>query len=382
MQGFKNYLSEGKKPSGAEFESIICAAYNMKAKGIDKEAAVKLAGTEWKADKFDPWLDVGHEIVKNAFGDKPSGKMEHYGAGTAELSDNWEAFFIKATGKKAGASTKTPKTDMYIGNQHISLKKYGGSQLMSGGKAETLATFMMAYDKVPARVKNKKLDAAWNKLVRDIEKDFVSFSLPKGGQITDYKKAIKAGVKDKMTDWVKDKLEKQTVMTDAIRDILMTPEVNLEVVREAMTGNQKFKDKLPIANYIMKFDEAGKADYVKIDDAYTKTVASQTRFNISFKTSGTGGQAWTATKGIFKESYTTQLVEDAYNEAMVECLNEGIFDKIKNAARKGANFLKNALSKMLAYIWGKIKSMISRSILFAQQLFGVKMVVNDPKVKF
>jgi len=382
MQRFKNYLTEGKKPSGAEFESIICAAYNMKSKGIDKESAVKLAGTEWKADKFDAWLNVGQEIVKNAFGDKPSGKMEHYGAGTADLTDEWDSFFLKATGKKAGASTKTPKTDMYIGNQHISLKKYGGSQLMSGGKAETLATFMMAYDNVPTKVKTKKLDKAWNKLVQDIEKDFVTFSLPKGGQITDYKKAIKAGMRDKMTDWVKDKLEKQTIMTEVIRDILMTPEVNLEVVREAMTGNKKFKDKLPIANYIMKFDEVGKSEYVKIDDSYTKKVASQTKFNISFKTSGTGGQAWTATKGIFKESYTNKLVEEAYDEAIVECLNEGIFDKIKNAARKGTNFLKNALKKMLTYIWTKIKHLISTSIFFAQKLFGVKMIVNNPKVKF
>jgi len=382
MQRFKNYLTEGKKPSGAEFESIICAAYNMKSKGIDKESAVKLAGTEWKADKFDAWLNVGQEIVKNAFGDKPSGKMEHYGAGTADLTNEWESFFLKATGKKAGASTKTPKTDMYIGNQHISLKKYGGSQLMSGGKAETLATFMMAYDNVPTKVKTKKLDKAWNKLVQDIEKDFVTFSLPKGGQITDYKKAIKAGMRDKMTDWVKDKLEKQTIMTEVIRDILMTPEVNLEVVREAMTGNKKFKDKLPIANYIMKFDEVGKSEYVKIDDSYTKKVASQTKFNISFKTSGTGGQAWTATKGIFKESYTNKLVEEAYDEAIVECLNEGIFDKIKNAARKGTNFLKNALKKMLTYIWTKIKHLISTSIFFAQKLFGVKMIVNNPKVKF
>ena len=67
---------------------------------------------------------------------------------------------------------------------------------------------------------------------------------------------------------------------------------------------------------------------------------------------------------------------------MVECLNEGIFDKIKNTARKGINFLKNALNKMLTYIWTKIKSLISKSILFAQNLFGVKMVVNNPTVKF
>ena len=67
---------------------------------------------------------------------------------------------------------------MYIGNQHISLKKYGGSQLMSGGQAETLATLAFAYEAVSPKVKTKALDDALKKLVTDIEKDFISFKLP------------------------------------------------------------------------------------------------------------------------------------------------------------------------------------------------------------
>ena len=60
-----------------------------------------------------------------------------------------------------------------------------------------------------------------------------------------------------MTNWVADKLQKQNAMSQALQEILKTPEVNLEVVREAMTGNNKFKDKLAIATHIMKFDETG-----------------------------------------------------------------------------------------------------------------------------
>ena len=112
----------------------------MQSKNVDADKAKELAGVtkSWK-DKFDPYLKTGHEIVKSAFG-RPSGIMEHFGSGSAKLTKGWDQYFIKTTGKPAGGPTKTPKTDMYIGKQHISLKKYGGSQLMSGGKAETLAT--------------------------------------------------------------------------------------------------------------------------------------------------------------------------------------------------------------------------------------------------
>ncbi len=169
----QNLLSEAKKPRGAEFENIICAAYNMKSLKQDKEKAIQSAETEWKPF-YDDWLEVGDSIVKNSF-PNPSGTMKHFGSGNAPLTSKWNSYFIKTTGKPAGGSTKTPKTDMYIGGQHISLKKYGGSQLMSGGKAETLATLGAAYDNLPNNIKSKALDESWNKLSNKIEKDFVSF---------------------------------------------------------------------------------------------------------------------------------------------------------------------------------------------------------------
>jgi hypothetical protein len=264
---------------------------------------------------------------------------------------------------------------MYIGGQHISLKKYGGSQLMSGGKAETLATLGAAYDNLPNNIKSKALDASWNNLSNKIEKDFVSFKLPAGGQINDFKRAIKAGVDDDLTNWVKDALENQTEMTKTLQELLSTPEVNKEVVREAMTGNEKFKDPLPAATHILKFDEAGKSDYVKIDDKYVDYVASQTSFNISFKTAGTGKGAWTATKGIFKE---------AYEYAEQECIQEGLFDKVVKGVKSGINFLKNMLKKMLSFIWKKVKTLLVSSIDKVLEILGLSMDVSngDPRVKF
>ena len=90
--------------------------------------------------------------------------MEHFGSGSAKLNPRWDKYFIDATGKSAPSTTRIPKTDMYIGNQHISLKKAGGSQLMSGGKAESLATLAHVYDKIPSSVKTKEFNQAWRTL--------------------------------------------------------------------------------------------------------------------------------------------------------------------------------------------------------------------------
>jgi len=366
--------AKGKKPKGAEFENIICAAYNIKSLRQDKQKAIKSAETNWKP-LYDDWLEVGDKIVKNSFG-RPSGTMKHFGSGNAPLNPKWDSYFIQTTGKPAGGSTKTPKTDMYIGKQNISLKKYGGSQLMSGGKAETLATLAAAYDNLSDSVKSKALNESWNSLTDEIEKDFISFKLPAGGQITDFKRAIKDGVDDDLTNWVKERLQKQTAMTQSLQDLLNTKEINREVVREAMTGNQKFKDQLPKATHILKFDEQGKSDYVQINDKYVDYVASQTSFNISFKTSGTGGSAWTATKGIFKEAF-----EHAYEE---ELLHEGLFDKVVAGVKSGVQFLKNILKKMLSYIWNKVKTLLVSGIDKVQEILGIRLDVSNgnPKVKF
>lgn len=373
LDKIQNFLHEAKKPRGAEFENIICAAYNMKSLKQDKEQAIQSAETEWKPF-YDDWLEVGDSIVKNSF-PSPSGTMKHFGSGNAPLTSKWNSYFIQTTGKPAGGSTKTPKTDMYIGGQRISLKKYGGSQLMSGGKAETLATLGAAYDNLPNDIKSKELDKSWNKLSSRIEKDFVSFKLPAGKKINDFKSAIKTGADDDLTNFVKDALEKQTEMTTALQDLLSTPEVNREVVREAMTGNQKFKDPLPAATHILKFDENGKSTYVKIDDKYVDYVASQTSFNISFKTAGTGKGAWTATKGIFKE---------AYEYAHKECLQEALFDRVVKGVKSGVNFLKNIVKKMLDFIWKKVKSLLVSSIGKVLEILGLRIDVTngDPKVNF
>ena len=278
--GFSGGRGSSPEPSGAEWEEIICCAYNMLAHKIDQGSAISKAGiTGWK-DKFDDYLPKGIEIVKNTFGDSPNNTMEHYGAGNSPLTKGWDKFFIDATGKSAPSPTRTPKTDMYIGKQHISLKKQGGSQLMSGGKAETLATLSFAYASVSDKVKTKKLDDAWDKLTKQIKTDFTKVKLPPSQTITKIKKDIKKEKKSKLLTLVKDSLKQNDLMTNAIRSILETPEVNRAVVREAMTGENKFKDSLPVSTHMMIFNSGGFGEYKAIDNKLVYHFDSERGLNV------------------------------------------------------------------------------------------------------
>jgi len=362
-----------KEPTGAQWEEIICVAYNMKSGKLTKPQAMKKAGVEssWKSS-FDSYLDIGHQIVESSFGN-PSKIMEHYGSGTASLTKEWDQYFKQVTGKSANSSTKTPKTDMYIGKQHISLKKYGGSQLMSGGQAETLATLAFAYDNIPEKIKTKSFDNAWKKLSSSIETDFVRVKLPSGGSIGSIKKDIKAGKKSTLIQTVKDGLQNNDIMTTSLRSMLETPEVNQAVVREAMTGENKFADSLPISTHMMKFGSNGVGEYVPINNKLVSHYAKNTRFNISFKSSGQGGSSWTAMKAIYKESVDDILGDmliEAYEETETDILVEGII----------SNSIVSFLKRMITKIWEKIKAFLIKGMNFVLQLLGLQMHASSPSI--
>jgi hypothetical protein len=401
--GFSGGRGGSKEPTGAEWEVIICAAYNMKSQGVDKAEAIKNAGQInaggddvemiWK-DKYDDYLEKGLEIVDSAFG-TPSGTMKHYGSGVSELTNDWNQYFQNATGKDAHASTKTPKTDMYIGKQHISLKKQGGSQLMSGGKGETLATLGFAYDyykKDPSY--NKDLDAAWHGITKDITDHFFkkSIDLPDGMTTTDLKKGKSTG---ELQSLIKEKMTGNTELTKRLQDLFETKELKREVVHEAMTGRSKFKTKLAKSTHMMIFNDGGYGKFYPIDDSVINRYTSKTNFNISFKSSGTGGKAWIGLKGIFKEEVvdTTELdniIEWAINDTNQEILQEGIGSwmrsgvrKLKSVAAKTKDFVIKWIQRIMKKIWGKIKKLITSSISALQNLLGVKMVVrNNPQITF
>lgn len=362
------------KVSGAQWESIIVVAYNRLVYGISKDEAIKKGEVSNWQPKFDAALEIAYEIVENAFG-SPSGTMKHFGAGSVDLTKEWDDYFIKMTGKKATHTTKTPKTDMYIGSEHISLKKAGGSQLMSGGKSETLATLAFAYDQMPSSIKTKEFEKGWKKLSKRIEKEFVSFKLPAKTSITTLKRDIKNGKTGGIIDKVKSVISNASEMTESINNILENPIAKMEVVQEAMTGRNKFADPLGAATHMMKFDEKGNGSYISIDKSLVKKYASNTSFSVSFKSSRSG--SWIALKGIYSESTDLETIieESCIKELDEMMLNEGIVSIMKD------NFIVKFISGIIKRIWKKIKEYALKGLFYITQLFQISMTVNSPTIK-
>ena len=390
-KGANGFSNVGKEPSGAEWEKIICCAYNMISKNLSQEDAIKSAGiTEWK-EMYDGYIETGLEIVKNSFG-SPSSLMEHFGAGTINLTKGWDSYFIKLTGKPATAATKTPKTDMYIGKQKISLKKYGGSQLMSGGISETLATLGFAYDNVPDATKSAALDAAFKNMVDSISEQYIKTDLPMGVTIGSIKTEIKKGSKSILSNTIKKALANQKEMTNNIRKLMESAEVKYAIVREAMTGENKFGGGAGTATHMMKFADNGRSEYVKISSGLVKHYAKATTFNISFKTSGEGGTAWTALKGIYSEdmdmsfddelgNIITEALEETENEMQ---LNESIRDTINTAVNWGKDKIEKGvwkfIKKVLLNIWKRMKGWFMKGMEWVLALLGLKITANSPDV--
>ena len=365
--------------TAADWEKIICVAYNIKT-GMTQEDAISNGDVDKWDSVFDERLPVGSAIVEKSFGKSPSGVMKHYGRGTGKLTKEWDDYFIKMTKKSASAPTKTPKTDMMIGKKHISLKKYGGSQLMSGGQSETLATLGFAYKNASDSIKTKEFDAAWNNLSKDIEDKFMRFSLPAGETVTTIdqgsgKRVLKKEIRDAFT--------KHEIMTDAIRNIMNVFEIKKEIVKEAMTGNEKFADKSATSTHMMKFDAQGNSEFTVINDSVVTKYTNSTTFNISFKSSGTGGRAWTALKGIYKENYDLeQMIEESMQETDQQLLNEGLFSRGKKFIGQTMRVVTKWIKIFLQKVWNKIKAVLLSGLDIALNLLGKKMVVRGDGYSF
>lgn len=361
-------------PGGAEWEGIIVAAYNMKTQNTDLNNAIKLGEiSKWDNKKLSPWLPVGKKIVDNAF-KRSSAKMTHYGSGSGTIKDEWNKIFIDMTGRGAPASTKTPKTDMYIGKQHISLKKKGGSQLMSGGKAEALATVTFAYNNMPTKLKTRSVNKVLNELKSDIEKEFTKVKLPAGKGIGAIRKDIQGGTRSQFLKKMKTILTKSDKahdkMTSAIRQLTEIPEFKNNMVKEAMTGKNKFSDNLSVATHLLVFNENGNAKYTKIDDSYIKQVGMKTKFNINFKKSS--GSAFTSLRGaVSEDTIIENILTESFMDTETEFLTEGIISSI-------TNFISRWVSKFI----DKISNLIAKGLKYLQQIFGISLIVNNPIIVY
>lgn len=263
---FNHLKGEKIVPKGEDWESLIVVAYNN-----------KMEGSEWdRAEKFwGEYRDQSKQIVKEFKRVIKSKNLEQLGASTAKLNPNW------------GGKDNTPKTDI-IGNSNekISLKKAGGSQLMSAGAAEAVSTFNAAMQ-IVGRNKPTILTSFVDTLEQKMTK------LTSGGTISALQKLKTSG--EKLTP------QQKTAIEEMDRAQLNAKEINEDMNKlfqheyfktafcfEAATGTHKFIEKDAIANFLIEFDpDKGKITkdmrIAKVEDA--APLAKTNKFYVSFKTS-------------------------------------------------------------------------------------------------
>ena len=339
------------------FENVICHA--IQYKGIMPEdydqvyvnAIIKSCIAKPKKGEKAPTGDAKRKIAESVFyniydslrGTVLDGVKLKTLNGRQAVSFAWQSLGFYS---RYGATISgVPKTDVISGNIHVSIKKKGGSQLMSGTVCETLATINAAAlkisndisaqlieleDKFDALVKEgkensdyynalvKKYDALqdkYNDVLSTIDHnvdtvdDIISAGGKFGNQIKgNVKNARKAynqqleaerqlqGLQDQIeelddinddlkTEFGQLEMARKTFERDVISQIKSpSSELHYEILREAITGETKFgKDKAGAANYVLVWDTSGRCEVYSIDE-YIEHISGHYKFDLSYKT--------------------------------------------------------------------------------------------------
>ena len=395
-------------PKGADWESLITDKYNELVGGNDS------AATE-HAQKFYPDYDEAAARIAKSFNKelKMSTPMTQYGGGggKANLNSSW---------LEHGGTNGTPKTDMYTKKYNISLKKKGGSQLASGGKGETIATFYAALEYLGEdRSSSKEID----KIMSMIEKNFAKI---KNRQLTAgaAAKIISGKKKVELTPKLKSDL-KTFATTEALHKELnaeITKNLNFEkkpdflkwYCFEAMSGYKKFSNKTSIASICVEFDAKtgaiSKAIPVTSDgkssglsgipsvSKQVQNISSKMKLSATWKT-GDGSPA--SVLRVFPEdnSFRGIILNELYNDKVANkvmvslheevlqgdefFLIENIFNKIKEFTSKAKNWLNNIYKKIVMKVKAALDNIKKMGAKLFEKLFEFfNIVIVAVKEKF
>ena len=416
----KNNVNPQTSPSGAQWESLISIAYNLKLKKVKYEGKPSITGydkdfgiDEKTFNKVFPfWKVYGETAMKlgEDFSNKFSGHMEQTGAGgeLITLSSDWSNW---------GGTNKTPKTDIKT-DQRISLKKKGGAQLMSAGSKEVIATFNAAMQLMGANSKEK----AWIiYVINSIEKNFQTITMD--GTVKDLKKGT--GFAKNLDSGKRDKLKADVARGDVVNKNmtrLMEQIFNGDLsgdfakhikgqsggaakakefhekfkqhfVFEAATGLRKFGNGLGTAGYLVEFDDnsgkisknilMGKMNSVtdfKISPEIVK-MANATNFYVSFKTGSKN--PYSALRAGVKAEETnfsdfdglptlrdlvfetlkedgTILLTEGYQELNEWELLRRAFDKVKKRASRVKGWVQDKADSAINWLKGFVKKLFEK----------------------
>lgn len=376
----------GKDPSGEDWESLIavgCKVYNK----------LPIDGPEWdRAQKY--WQDFEKPSLKlgQEFSQKLGvGDLKQLGASTLPITPEWS---------KWGASNRTPKTDLIDGGKKISLKKSGGSQLMSAGKYESIATVNAAMATYSLSSHGK---FQITKLVNLLEEKMVT--LPQKDTIRSIDALAKKGtLSDKEMKMVKE-LDVARIGQDEI-NAEMKKVFDNEVFKshfcfEAATGQTKFgKNSEGASNVVVTFKDSGTiSDILQLDspEGAGKTLARGNKFYVSFKT-GSGSAPYLSlrsgklNKKVLTDSTFSDIVKNTLSESSllmeeVSQLDEfaalrKLYSLSKTSSGKLLSKVKQALETVIAKVKNAFKYILTlgKNIMSALlRFFGIR--INNVTVK-
>ena len=351
----------GANPKGEDWESIIAVAVNkLQGKKWNQ-------GDEWdRAEKF--WGDwekqgmkLGQEFIKKV-GVK---KLEQLGASTLPISKEWKG------------TNKTPKTDLIDDDKKISLKKFGGSQLLSAGSKEAVSTVEAAqrmYSIDP--IGKKKVDTLLGKLENDMIKLSTTSTVKSIDKLRN-KKNLTPADKNKITEL--DKGRELAAGINTAMENLFNNDILFKqyFCWEAATGETKFgKGSAGVPNSIVTFKETGSIyNVLKLDSPKKagKTLAVGNDFYVSFKSSS-GSPPYLALRSSKAKKFQTASYQPTFadiiqeecakervgmqvlHESKVEQLDEfQMFNKLVSKAKNVASSIKNQAKKILDAILKRLK---------------------------
>ena len=367
----------GTDPKGADWENIITKQFNVLIgqPDYDKDA-------NEVAEKFPDYIDMGKILAKNIKDKIGNSPITQFGGGksSSNLSSFWTSW---------GAGDGTPKTDMYNKDYNISLKKKGGSQLASGAKGETLATFYSALEYMGT---DRDASPEIDKIMKAIEDNFAKLS-------TKY-------TKTQLVKIAKDKNKQKNLLPKdkkALGEFITTEnfhkELNKEVQKdlsfeknpeflkwytfEAMSGYKKFSLERGKASVCLEFDadkgsvskfieitEKGKSSGLKGTPSVSSDVigiSKKVKIYAAWKSGK--GNPYSALRLGLTNDFTTDDTPDTLrgiirNEVMNDNITNAVlieeitqldefaiigktFAKLKSVGKNALNWLKNLIGKIM-----------------------------------
>ena len=331
IEKIQSFLSEGLKAEDYE-AAIVIGWHKIHGMKLNPSSAGISSKVLKILEKEPLALESGERIAeKIAKHFRNAGdKAEQYGRAKSKLTPFWKSF---------GASDTTPKTDILIGDKRLSLK-IGLAQLMSGGRAESMATFHAALKSTPELTDDPQFQK-----VNEIFESFVKNTLAPGK----LRPIIKSGENEIVNS-------AELAHKDCMRELGALFETSsafkIAFAREAMSGYEKYgKSSNSAAEFMVVASHDGTTVSIHSvdDDAYCEKIANSMRLQARFKTSSR------KLKGVKTGEYNFWSVVSLIVDAMgAEAVTEGVFDvvrgKLKKIGLKILNSVKSFLTKRVTNV--------------------------------